>query len=205
MSHNRHIDYFGIFTLQRLKPQEVLSVMSSHVHHVLVVDDNIDDSFLTHRALRKVVAAHCTVNVASSGEEAIAYLMGEGEYGNRIYYPFPTLLICDLEMSPGDGFDVLEFMQSNPGWSVVPRVIFSSSSAEGNIETAYSLGASVYHMKPGSGAQFEKLLSDLLLYWSSAEVPPVDTNGHVRHASRPARLDSRFPWPAAASLHRVGH
>lgn len=37
----------------------------------------------------------------------------------------------DLNMLNGDGLSVLAFIQHNPAWSVVPRIIFISSTQRG--------------------------------------------------------------------------
>lgn len=104
-----------------------------------------------------------TVNVVSSGDEGIEYMIGEGKFADRTKYPFPTLVITDLNMDQGDGFDVLEFMQNNPAWSVVPRVVFSSSDDDDDVRTAFLLGASVYHLKPAQSTDLEKSFGT---YWN---------------------------------------
>ena len=75
------------------------------------------------RALRKVISDKSTINLVSSGNEAIAHLIGEGKFGDRKAYPFPSIVILDLKMEDGNGFDILEFMQGNPGWNIVPNDI----------------------------------------------------------------------------------
>lgn len=44
-------------------------------------------------------------------------------------------------MADGDGFHVLEFLENNPAWNVVPRLMFSNSAHDDDVRTAYMLGA----------------------------------------------------------------
>lgn len=166
-------------------------------HRILIVDDDFDESFLTERSLQKVLSDRSTINLVASGHEAIAYMMGEGKFADRKKYPFPSLVISDLNMTDGDGFDVLEFMRANPGWNVVPRVIFSSSSDDDDVRTAYLLGASVYHTKPANGAGLDKRMRDLVEYWASAEVPPVDEAGRTLATNSVGRRGARYSPPIA--------
>src|SRR4051812_39096269 len=101
--------------------------MTTHGLRVLVIDDDLDDQFFAQLALEKVLPKGSTVQVVHSGDEGIAYMIGEGKFADRATYPFPSLIITDLNMAGGDGFNVLEFLQKNPAWNVVPRLMLSNS------------------------------------------------------------------------------
>lgn len=128
--------------------------MKNSTHRILLVDDGLDQGFLTHRALTKLTAVG-SVHLARSGNEAISYLMGEGEFADRRKFPFPTIVITDLGMN-GDGFDILEFLQGNPAWSVVPAIMYSASDDDDDVRTAFALGVSAYHVKPVRATEAEK-------------------------------------------------
>jgi CheY-like chemotaxis protein len=133
------------------------------------------------------------IRLAKYGEEGIAYMIGEGEFSDRTKFPFPTIVITDLKMSDGDGFDVLEFMQANPEWSVVPRIMFSSSGNDDDVRTAYALGVSAFHVKPASANHYGETLKSILRYWATTEVPPVDANGRLLTTKSHGRLGQRYP------------
>src|SRR5689334_14153861 len=80
---------------------------------ILIVEDREDDSFLLEQSLRNLGVANPLVKL-SSGEEALAYLVGEGRFGNRRQYPLPKVLFLDLKMIGKSGFDVLEWLQTHP-------------------------------------------------------------------------------------------
>ena len=86
--------------------------MSIHALRILLIDNDVDEQFLSQLALEKVLPAGSTVHAAHTGDEAIAYMIGEGKFTDRDVYPFPSLIITDLRMPEGDGFDVLEFLQN---------------------------------------------------------------------------------------------
>lgn len=186
--------------------------MRRKIHRILLIDDDIDEQLLTERALKKVLPKGSTVHLAGSGNDAIAYMIGEGPFRNRREYPFPTLVITDLNMSEGDGFDVLEFLQSNPEWGVVPRIMFSSSDDNDDVRTAFVLGASAYHLKPIGAASLVECMQAILDYWTTSEAPPVDQNGRLMTTSSQGRRGARYPQ-AKGSLSmkrpdtrtRIGH
>lgn len=178
--------------------------LMTHGLRVLVIDDDLDDQFFSQLALEKVLPAGSTVQTVNSGNQGIAFMIGEGKFSDRSAYPFPSLIITDLKMPDGDGFNVLEFLQNNPAWNVVPRLMFSSSDHEDDVRTAYMLGASAYHMKPTGKAETEQRMRSIVEYWASSEVPPVDRTGRVMGTNSAGRIGARYAKPVAggASMER---
>lgn len=179
--------------------------MNSHGVRILLIDNDINDQYLQRLALGKVLRPGSTVHVVSSGDEAIAFMIGEGKFADREKYPFPSVVITDLHMAQGDGFDVLEFLQNNPAWNVVPRIVFSSSEDDDDVRTAYVLGASAYHVKPRTQTDMEKRMRSIVEYWSGSEVPPVDETGRVLPTNSRGRIGARYAKPVAgAAMERPG-
>jgi CheY-like chemotaxis protein len=164
---------------------------------VLLIDSNPADQFLEGHALEKALEAGSTLNTVSGGDEAVAYMIGEGKFADRDKFPFPTLIITDLKMEQGDGFDVLEFLAHNPAWSVVPRIVFTGSDYDDDVRTAYSLGASAYHVKPRGMEELRKQMLSIIEYWASSETPPVDKDGRLIPTGIKARIGARYPKPVA--------
>ena len=170
--------------------------MRPHGLRVLVIDDDLDDQFFSQLALEKVLPAGSTVRVVHSGNQGIAYMIGEGKFADRETYPFPSLIITDLKMADGDGFNVLEFLQKNPAWNVVPRLMFSNSAHEDDVRTSFMLGASAYHIKPMGKAETEQRMRSIVEYWAGSEVPPVDRTGRVLDTNSAGRIGARYDKPA---------
>jgi len=113
---------------------------------VLMVDDSDDDGTLLELAFQKLEQFRLVGRV-SDGRQAIAYLKGEGDFGNRRKHPLPNVLLLDLRMPRVDGFDVLEWLrtQSFPHLRVV---VFSGSDCRADVEKALGMGAHFYRTKP---------------------------------------------------------
>jgi len=80
---------------------------------ILLVEDDSNDVFLMERAFNKARLAN-PLKVVRDGEEAISYLLGEGIYADRAEYPMPFMILLDLKMPRLSGFEVLEWLESQP-------------------------------------------------------------------------------------------
>jgi CheY-like chemotaxis protein len=86
--------------------------------------------------------------VAKSGEEAIAYLSGEGQFAERATHPFPFLMLLDLHMPGIGGFGVLRWLQNHPEVNEkLQVVVLSSDQSSREIELAGELGVKQYWVK----------------------------------------------------------
>ncbi len=110
---------------------------------VLIVDDNPDDRFFMSRALAHVVPGS-VAEYLGSGDEAVAYLKGEGIYSDRAEFPLPSFVITDLEMANGDGFSVLRELQQTRFTHALRVMMLSSSEDPEHIRCAHQLGAAFY-------------------------------------------------------------
>jgi CheY-like chemotaxis protein len=159
---------------------------------ILVVEDDPNDQFLIERAFRQIGVTD-PIQIVGDGEEAIAYMMGEGKYSDRARFAYPTFIITDLKMPRGDGFAVLEFLRGNPQWAVIPTIVLSASSDLDDIKKSYMLGASSYHVKPHSAEGLREQLSVINAYWVTCQVPEVDTTGKQVRTDSEGKLGERFP------------
>src|SRR4030081_1713917 len=120
--------------------------MSDHAV-ILLVEDRPDDVVLIRRAFLKGNIIN-PLFVVYDGEEAIAYLSGEGKYANREEYPLPDLLLLDLKMPQKDGFEVLQWIRDQPGLKSLRVVVLTSSEDLHEVNHAYELGANSFLVKP---------------------------------------------------------
>ena len=68
--------------------------------------------------------------IVRTGEEALDYLLGEGEYSNRNRYPLPDLILLDLKLPGISGIDVLREIKGRPApskeyqwWCLLPQAM----------------------------------------------------------------------------------
>lgn len=126
---------------------------------ILLVEDNPADVDLTLRAFARRKFAN-PVQVARDGEEALAWLArwADGE-------PLPLVILLDLKLPRVSGLEVLRAIKAHPLCRTVPVVILTSSSDNGDIRTAYDLGANSYIVKPVDFVKFMDVAAHIELYW----------------------------------------
>src|SRR5579872_6361530 len=159
----------------------------------LVVEDSEADQILIMRALREFFPH--PLHRVKSGNEAVHYLNGDGGFSNRFEFPYPTIIMTDLKMPDGDGFDLLQNLKHNPLWAIIPTVVLSGSGDADDIKKAYALGASCYLNKPSGYSELKALMGKLIDFWKECEVPEVDVSGRMLKTESAGRLGERFPGP----------
>src|SRR5687768_14338550 len=96
---------------------------------LLIVEDDPDALFLLKRSLLKA-GLRAPVQVATDGEEAVSYLAGTGSFADRERHPLPCLILLDLKLPRKSGFEVLEWMRSQPRLRRIPVIIVTTSGEE---------------------------------------------------------------------------
>jgi CheY-like chemotaxis protein len=137
---------------------------------ILLVDDSEDDHALMRFAFKRAGIRN-PVRELYSGEEAIAYLRGEGEYANRERYPLPCLIITDLKMRGVDGFELLEWLTQRQEFIRVPKLVLTASAHEGDEKRARQLGACAYFVKPSQLNNLVKTVVEMNEDWISEHCP----------------------------------
>ncbi len=145
---------------------------------ILIVEDREDDILLIRKAFAQASVTN-PVQIARDGEEAIAYLMGEGKYSNRAEYPLPILVILDLKLPRMDGFEVLSWIRQQPGIRALPVVVLTSSKEIRDVNRAYQLGANSFFVKELDFQNSVDMGRLLQTYWLKKSLTP--------ETSRPAR------------------
>jgi len=144
--------------------------------HILLVEDNRLDIELTLDAFREARLGN-TVHVAKNGEDALTYLFGRGQYGDRKQFPLPDIILLDLKMPGIDGFEVLRQVKAAPELKRLPVIILTSSQEEGDLALSYDCGANSYLVKPVSFEGFLKVVEQVQTYWLILNVgPPLEDN-----------------------------
>ncbi len=138
---------------------------------ILLVDDDENDVLLIQRAFQKAGLRN-TLKVVRSGEQAMAYLNGTGAYANRDRYPAPFMVLLDLKMPGTDGFEVLQWIRSEPNCRRLLVVVLTSSNLQADVDRAYELGANSYLVKPVEFSEMLNLLQRFEMYWTEINRTP---------------------------------
>ncbi|SEP35940.1 Response regulator receiver domain-containing protein [Niastella yeongjuensis] len=68
------------------------------------------------------------------------------------------VIFLDINMPKIDGWECLKQLKNNPDYNSIPVIIYSTSSAKKDIETAYNLGAQLFLSKPEDFRELTKIL-----------------------------------------------
>ena len=112
---------------------------------VLLVDDSEDDRHFMRLALRRHPRFE-VIGELGDGEDAILYLSGTDQFADREQFPLPDVMLLDLKMPRRTGFEVLEWLQTQPFKSLVV-VVVSGSILPQDVAQSLALGAAAYHGK----------------------------------------------------------
>jgi CheY-like chemotaxis protein len=115
---------------------------------ILLAEDDTDDVLLMRLAFRKAGLTN-PVHVVATGAEAIDYLMGAIE-AKSTGSPAPLLISLDINMPMMTGFEVLNWIRTQPALDEVPVVVLSQSDQGKDANRAIQLGARSYLVKPAS-------------------------------------------------------
>ena len=134
----------------------------------MVVEDRADDILIILRSFQKAGLTN-PLQVVRTGEEAVAYLRGEGKFSNRDEFPLPGIVLLDLKLPGMDGFEVLAWLRRQDGLRGLPVVVLTTSDQMRDVNRAYQLGANSFFVKEldlHGTANFAKLLKDYWLTWA---------------------------------------
>ena len=122
---------------------------------ILLVEDNPADLDLTRRAFNRRHLVNPLL-VARDGQEALDFLprWSAGE-------PLPLVVLLDLKLPKVHGLDVLRQYKREEVSRSVPVVVLTTSDEDADIETAYTLGANSYILKPVDFDKFTQVASQI--------------------------------------------
>lgn len=121
--------------------------------HLLLVEDNDDDRFLTMRTLKKLPLT-LQIEVAKNGDEALQRLLSpEGA--------IPSLVLLDLQLPKIGGINLLNRLRARFSSHELPVIILSSSDNPVDINLCREMGISGYLSKPLDPVELQKHLASI--------------------------------------------
>ncbi len=133
---------------------------------ILLVEDDSVDAMTVKRAMRDLQVGHSVIH-SINGEEAMKYLTSPD-----LEKPFVILL--DLNMPKMSGIEFLKVMKTHPDLKAIPVIVLTTSKEKRDVLESFELGASGYMVKPVDYSKFVEILSKIMIYWSSSEMPKPD-------------------------------
>ena len=113
---------------------------------ILLVEDEPNDAVLAQIALQKIIPG-VSLPVVSDGIQAVEYLKGSGPYADRSAYPFPDVVLLDLNLPLLDGFEVLRWIRQQPELKLLPVIGLTGSLRNEDTKLACEAGANLCVLK----------------------------------------------------------
>ncbi|MEM6776297.1 MAG: response regulator [Planctomycetota bacterium] len=124
---------------------------------ILLVEDGLVDARITIHALRRS-GVHHRVTLVRSVHEAILFMQRSGIFARA---PRLDLLLLDLGLPDGTGFEVLEEMSEiQPGASRITTVVLTANEDPGARDRCDELGVYDYIQKPVSEEEFLRVVRE---------------------------------------------
>jgi CheY-like chemotaxis protein len=131
---------------------------------ILMADDDPEDRMLVEEALKEGNVA-CDLRYVEDGQELLDYLRNQGKYALAQDAPRPGIILLDLKMPRTDGREALRQIKADPELLRIPVIMFTTSRAEADIESAYDLGVNSFITKPATFDELVKIMSSIGRYW----------------------------------------
>jgi CheY-like chemotaxis protein len=142
--------------------------------HILLVEDNEGDIFLTTEAFESG-KFYTELSVVRDGKAAIDFLKQEGDHEDA---KEPDLLLLDLNLPKRNGFEVLQFLKQDNKLMHIPVIILSTSSSERDINKCYENHANSYITKPVDIENLFTVISKIENFWLSIVKLPTNKNNN---------------------------
>lgn len=128
------------------------------LHPIVLIDDDEDDRYIFQEGFRKAGCKNDFIQF-DNGKKFLDYLATAAKK------EFPALIILDLNMPVMDGREVLRVLKSNPLWTHIPVVVFTTSKMKADREIIYDLGANCFVSKPGIYSEVLEITKSMALLW----------------------------------------
>jgi CheY-like chemotaxis protein len=151
---------------------------------ILLVEDNDDDVFLMKHALSSAGVAN-PIFVVETGQEAVDYLAGTGQYHDRARFPMPVIVFLDLKLPLMSGHEVLAWIRAQRQLESLTVVVLTSSNEPSDVRRSYSLGANSYLIKPLTARQLVDLAKAFNWSWLRRETDVLPAAKHAVVAPAP--------------------
>ncbi len=142
---------------------------------ILLVEDEPDAVTLLRHVFARVGILN-PLHSVNDGEQATAYLGGEGAFADRATHPLPSLILLDLKIPRRSGLEVLQWIRTESHVRLVPVIMMTSSRERSDLRRAYAAGANAYIVKPSSLDQLTQLVIALRDFWLAYNETPARWN-----------------------------
>lgn len=113
---------------------------------VLVAEASDGFAFMLRRAFKDAGLPHMIRRV-QDGAEALRYVAGQDEFGDRQRFPYPDLLVVGSSLPKVGGVELLGYLRGELGVRI-PVVVFSTTLSPLEMRRVMELGQADYFVRP---------------------------------------------------------
>ncbi len=129
----------------------------------MLIDDDEPTNFI-NRMLVEESGCRAHVEIVQGGKDALDYLTRSGKYtGAPGHYPFPDLILLDINMPAMDGWEFLEQYKLLPPDAIANTIIFmltTSLNPDDEVRAGQMPEIAGFMNKPFTADMFKQVLSD---------------------------------------------
>ncbi|MCW3118762.1 MAG: response regulator receiver protein [Chitinophagaceae bacterium] len=123
----------------------------------LLADDDPEDQELFKEVILEMLP-QSNVQVVANGKEVIEYLT------NCDDSELPGLILMDYNMPKGNGAEILDILNLQLRINNIPKIVWSTSGSEDQINDCISKGAKAFFVKPNNFSQLKKMIIQILAF-----------------------------------------
>lgn len=129
--------------------------------HILLVEDNEGDIFLTKEALEdsKIINR---ISVVRNGKDALDFVFQRGAF---VQAETPDLILLDINLPLKNGHEVLTELKSSQLVKHIPIIMLTTSSSETDINKSYNNYANCFVTKPVEVNDFLDAVASIENFW----------------------------------------
>jgi CheY-like chemotaxis protein len=130
------------------------------INSIVLAEDNLEHCFFFKKALKEI-APSIQIAEVHDGDKLIELLESY----------LPDLLFLDLAMPCKDGVQCIKEIRADRLYDRLPIVVFTMSSQDNAIQTAYGFGANLYIVKPNEYSKLVQSLNSILsMDWTNPKL-----------------------------------
>jgi CheY-like chemotaxis protein len=131
--------------------------------HILLIEDDDIDAMTVRRTLKELGASN-PLDREVDGERGLEFLRDRTR-------PRPGLILLDLNMPRMNGIEFLAEIKRDASLCLIPVVVLTTSSEEGDRIAAFSNSVAGYMVKPVDYPQFVGIMALIRDYWLTSVTP----------------------------------
>ncbi len=136
--------------------------------HIMLIEDNPGDVFITTEALNETKATR-KISIVNNGDEAMHFFEGLFFDKNADY---PDLIFMDTYLQNTNSYEVLKYIKTTNHLLHIPVIISTDSAYEMDINNAYQNLATAFVSKSSEVDVYINHISKTIEYWTTIATLP---------------------------------